>query len=255
MHACSPTSKVPTRSRTSGWVFILWLNKLTEIVWIRHPFSWLFENRPWETTFQFNLQNYSLGTCNYGNRYGDIIIRDFLASMVRWFCPNDKTIFARIGWFSEKLGAAAPPPPSSPVPPAWRLCSCVYFLGFLRVFSWFPACIFLVSCVYFLDFLRVFSWFPACIFLVSCVYFLDFLRVFSWFPACIFLVSCVHVYRYIPWIYNFNCFLGIRGMYTDTSHEFIISIVFETSSTIKTDFQSGEFCARSGISFVFWVLN
>ena len=65
--------------------------------------------------FQFNLQNCSSGTCNYGNRYGDTTIHDFLASPVRWFCPNDKTIFARVGWFSEKLGGAVAPPARTPM--------------------------------------------------------------------------------------------------------------------------------------------
>ena len=76
-----------------------------------HPFPWLCGNRPWEMAFQFNLQNCSLGTCNYGNRYGDTTRHDFLASPVRRFCPNDKTIFAQVGWFSEKLGRQQPPPP------------------------------------------------------------------------------------------------------------------------------------------------
>ena len=81
-------------------------------------FSWLCGNRPWEMAFQFNLQNCSLDTCNYGNQYGDTTIHDFLASPVRWFFPNDKTIFARVGWFSEKLGSSPPAPLPRPV----RLC-------------------------------------------------------------------------------------------------------------------------------------
>ena len=55
----------------------------------------------------FNLQNCSLGTCNYEIRYGDTTWRDFLTRTVRWFCQNDKTNFTRIGWFSEQLGQGA----------------------------------------------------------------------------------------------------------------------------------------------------
>ena len=39
------------------------------------------------TVFQV-FQNCSLGTCNYGNRYGDTTIHDSLASPVKRFCPN-----------------------------------------------------------------------------------------------------------------------------------------------------------------------
>ena len=35
-----------------------------------------------EMAFRLNLQNCSLGTCNYGNRYGDTTRRDFLAELV-----------------------------------------------------------------------------------------------------------------------------------------------------------------------------
>ena len=46
--------------------------------------------------FCFNLQNCSLGTCNYGNRYGDTTIHDFLARPVRWWINGEVILRAKI---------------------------------------------------------------------------------------------------------------------------------------------------------------